>query len=243
MQAHGLVEELGILRVQLLDIDELDIEVVLQLARRVVEVGDTAGHTGGDVAAGLAEHDDAAAGHVLAGVVSDALDHRGHARISDAETLADNAAQEDLALRRAVGDDVAGDDVLLRDEVGGNILRRADHDAATGEPLADVVVGIAHDLELQPRCREGAERLTAGALQPHRQVPLLQVVPHAEAADDVAGDPRADGPERVLHRVVQLQGGKAARVLIGIGHLVAGGLQGLTLFHASDAHHSLQHLD
>ena len=40
----------------------------------VEHVGDAAAHAGGEVAAGPAEHDDAAAGHVLAAVVADALD-------------------------------------------------------------------------------------------------------------------------------------------------------------------------
>ena len=71
---------------------------------------------GAEVAPGRAEHDDAAAGHVLAAVVADALDDRSGAGVAHAEPLADDAAQEDLAAGRAVGDDVAGDDVLLGDE-------------------------------------------------------------------------------------------------------------------------------
>ena len=39
-------------------------------------VGDAAAHAGGEVPAGAAEHDDAAAGHVLAAVIADAFDDR-----------------------------------------------------------------------------------------------------------------------------------------------------------------------
>ena len=49
-----------------------------------------------------AEHDDPAAGHVLAAVVADALDDGGGAGVAHAEPLADHAAQEDLAAGRAV---------------------------------------------------------------------------------------------------------------------------------------------
>ena len=45
------------------------------------------------------EHDDRAAGHVLAAVVADALDDRGRAGVAHAEPLADPAAQEHLAGR------------------------------------------------------------------------------------------------------------------------------------------------
>ena len=50
-----------------------------------------------EVAAGRAEDDDPAAGHVLAAVVAHALDDRGGAGVADAEALADPPAQEDLA--------------------------------------------------------------------------------------------------------------------------------------------------
>ena len=76
---------------------------------------------GAEVAAGRPEHDHATTGHVLAAVVADALDHRERTGVADAEALADDAAQEDLAARRAVADDVAGDDVLLGDERGATV--------------------------------------------------------------------------------------------------------------------------
>ena len=70
-----------------------------------------------------AEHDDAAAGHVLAAVVADALDDRGRAGVADAEPLADHAADERLAGGRAVEDHVAGDDVVLGREGGAAVGR------------------------------------------------------------------------------------------------------------------------
>jgi hypothetical protein len=46
-------------------------------------------------------------------VIADAFDDRVRAGVADAEALADDAAEIDLAGDRAVGDDVAGDDVVL----------------------------------------------------------------------------------------------------------------------------------
>ena len=71
---------------------------------------------GGEVAAGPAEHDDAAAGHVFAAVVADAFDDRVRAAVADGEALAGDAADVRLAAGRAVERDVADDDVLLGDE-------------------------------------------------------------------------------------------------------------------------------
>ena len=77
-------------------LDELAVDAALV---EVEHAGDAAGHAGREVAAGRAEDHDAAAGHVLAAVVADALDDGDGAGVADAEALADLAAQEDLARR------------------------------------------------------------------------------------------------------------------------------------------------
>ena len=79
---------------------------------------------------GRAEHDDPAAGHVLAAVVADAFDHRDGAGVAHGEALADDAADERLAAGGPVEDHVAGDDLLLGHEAGaarpseGRTIRR-----------------------------------------------------------------------------------------------------------------------
>ena len=93
-----------------------EVAAAREVAVRVEHVGDAAAHAGGEVAAGPAEHDDAPAGHVLAAVIADALDHRERAAVADGEPLAGDAADVRLAARRAVERDVADDDVLLGDE-------------------------------------------------------------------------------------------------------------------------------
>ena len=62
-----------------------------ELPGLVVDVGDAAAHAGGEVAARRPEHDDAPAGHVLAAVVPDALDHRVRAGVAHREALARRA--------------------------------------------------------------------------------------------------------------------------------------------------------
>src|SRR5437763_1219844 len=84
----------------------------------VEDVGDAAAHARGEVAPRAAEDDDAAARHVLATVVADALDDGVRARVTDGEALAGEAAEERLAGRRAVEDGVPDDDVRLGGERG-----------------------------------------------------------------------------------------------------------------------------
>src|SRR4029079_3216286 len=82
--------------------DELHVAAALAAAVLVEAVRDAAAHPGGEVAPGAAEHDDAAAGHVLAAVVADALDDCVRARVAHAEALARKSAEERAALGGAV---------------------------------------------------------------------------------------------------------------------------------------------
>ena len=118
-----------------------------QFLVRVVDVGHAAGHARREVTAGAAQDDDPAAGHVLATVIADALDHGVGAGVADREPFADHAAQEDLPAGGAEQDHVAADDVVLGDVVLRRVVRRPHHDPATGQALADVVVGVAVDAQ------------------------------------------------------------------------------------------------
>ena len=63
-------------------------------------IGDAAAHAGGEIAAGLAEHDDDAAGHVFAAMRADALDDGESARVAHGEALAGDAAED--SIRRSI---------------------------------------------------------------------------------------------------------------------------------------------
>ena len=133
----------------------------------VEHIGDAARHAGREVAPGLAEDDDDAAGHVFAAVVARALDHGDGARVADGEALAGDAAEVALAGDRAVEHGVADDDRLLRHDAG--VLRRADDDAAARQALADIVVALADQLERDAGREPGAEALAAGAAKRDRR--------------------------------------------------------------------------
>ena len=87
-----------------------------RLAKRAVlveHIGDAARHAGREVAAGLPEHDDDAAGHVFAAVIARAFDDRDGAGVAHGETLARDAAEIALAGDGAVQHRVADDDRVL----------------------------------------------------------------------------------------------------------------------------------
>ena len=79
--------------------DQIGVEAQRKHVLRVVDVELAAAHAGPDVPAEIAEDDDGAARHVLAGVVADALDDGRRAGVADAEALA-GAARRRRARRR-----------------------------------------------------------------------------------------------------------------------------------------------
>ena len=143
--------------------DEPHVAARLEAAVAVEHVGDAAAHAGREVAPRRAEDHHAAAGHVLAAVVADALDDGARARVADREALAREAAEERPARGRAVEHGVADDDVLLGHERG--VVGRAHGEHAAGEALARVVVGVADQRQLDARRQPGAERLPGRAAQ------------------------------------------------------------------------------
>ena len=98
-----------------------------------------------------------AAGHVLAAVVADALDHRGRPRVAHAEALPHLPADEDLAGGGAVEDDVAGDDLVLGGE--RRTLRGPHDEPPARQALAEVVIGVAVEAHRDSVGHEGAEAL------------------------------------------------------------------------------------
>ena len=124
----------------------------------IQHIGDAAAHARGEVAAHGADHHHAAAGHVLATVVADALDDGLGAAVADGETLAGTAAEEGLAAGGAVEGHVADDDVLRRIE--RRVLRRVHRHESAGQALAGIVVRLPFEVERDTPSQEGPEALS-----------------------------------------------------------------------------------
>src|SRR5690606_7156012 len=169
-----------------IDFDEVDLSRVAAVAERavlVVDVGDAARHAGREVAPGAAEHRDDAAGHVFAAMVAGAFDHGDRARIADCEALARDAVEVGFAGDGAVEHVVAHDDVLGRVPI--DVRGRTDDDAPARKALADVVVGIAHEIERDAVGEPGAEALPGDPLEVDAELLRLEAGA-AVAARDLA---------------------------------------------------------
>ena len=136
---------------------------MLERAIRVPDVRDAAAHACAEVAPGRAEHDDATAGHVLAAVVADALDHCVRVRVAHGEALAAEAADVGLAAGGPVERDVADDHILLWRI--RHALRRDDDHASARESFGEVVVGVAFEAERRSGRQPRGEALSRGALE------------------------------------------------------------------------------
>ena len=99
-----------------LEVDHLQVAALAEITVLVEDERHAAAHAGGEIAAGRADDDGDAAGHVLAAMVAGPFDHGVSAAVPDAEPLAGPAAEEGLAAGRAVEGHVADEDVLLGDE-------------------------------------------------------------------------------------------------------------------------------
>ena len=132
-----------------------------EVAVGIEHIGDAAGHAGREVASGAAEHDGAPARHVLAGVVAHALDHGLCAAVAHAEAFRALAAEERPPAGGPVQRNVADQDVVGRDERAR--ARRIHDQVAAGEPLADVVVAVALELERDAAGEKRAEALAGRA--------------------------------------------------------------------------------
>ena len=165
----------------------------------VEHVGDAAAHAGREVAPGRPEDHRAAAGHVLAAVVADALDDGARARVAHREALAGEPAEERAAGGRAVEHGVADQHVLLGHERG--VVGRADGEHAAGQALARVVVGVADQRQLDARRQPRAERLPGRAAQREadrlRRQPL-GAVDLGDRAREQAADRAVDVADREL---------------------------------------------
>ncbi len=167
----------------------------------VVHERDAARHPGREVAAGRPEHDDAAAGHVLAAVVADAFDDRGRARVAHAEALAHHAAEVGLTTGGAVERDVAGDDVLLGGELRLTVGEALE--LAAREPLAGVVVGVALEPQRDAPGHERPEALARRAAQVHGDGVVGQAVT-APLPGEGGAEHGADGAVDVADRQLDL---------------------------------------
>ena len=190
----------------------------LERAVLVEHVGDATRHAGREVAAGAAEHHHDAAGHVFAAVVAGAFDHRDRAGIAHGETFAGNAAEVAFALDRAVEHGVADDDRFLRHDAG--VGGRAHDDASARESLADVVVGVAFELEGHA-ARAMRRSLAGGAGELHVDGVVGQPFV-AVALGDLAGEHGAGGavdarPGFDPHRRAAVQRAAPARSACGRG--------------------------
>src|SRR5438128_2389165 len=130
----------------------------------VVEVGPAAGHARPEVRADRPEHDNRAAGHVLAAMRPEPLDDGARTGIPDGKAHPRAADDVEAAAGRTVQARVAGDrlPVRLGREPG---LRRDDDDPAR-KALRHVVVGLTNETKLDACSAKRAERLPGRAAQP-----------------------------------------------------------------------------
>ena len=129
----------------------------LQLFELVQNECNSTAHSSAEIAARAAEHDNGAAGHILAAVIADSFDHSDRAAVAHREALTRNAREKRLAGCRAIQHGVPNENSLIRDEIRGAWMA---HDQASArKSLADVIVRFAFEAKRDAARDERAEAL------------------------------------------------------------------------------------
>ena len=217
---------------QVFQVGQAGVEADVEIAVRVIDIGDAAAHAGGEVAPGAADDGHDAAGHILAAVVAHAFHDGAGAAVADGEALAGASADEYVAAGGAVQGHVADDDVVLGHEAGA--VRRDDDDAPAADAFAHIVVSIAGQADGHAGGQEGAEALPAGTLQADADGVRGQAV-LAVAARHAAAEHCAHGAVGVADRHTDAHGAalfqRRARLFNEL--LVQGAFQAVVLCNAA----------
>ena len=96
-------------------------------------------------------------------MVADAFNHRLDPAIAHTEAFTSRAMDIGLARGSAIKGDIAYDNILPRHE--GRVGRRIDHQFRARQPLTEIVIGVALDLQCHPLGGECGKALTGGSLK------------------------------------------------------------------------------
>ena len=201
------------------DVDQIVIVAIHEVALHVEHVGETAGESRAEIHPRAAQNAHHAAGHVFTAMITRALEHRERPGVAHREALARGAGGVQFAARGAVQAGVAHDDRFARHEAGAR--RRLHHDPAARHALADVIVRFALETQMQAAGVPDAEALAhrAGERDHDRCVAHAVVAP---ALGDFTGDARADGAVMVLHAVGIFTAGLCRNGFLHVGEHLLG---------------------
>ncbi len=96
-------------------------------------------------------------------MIAGAFDDGDGARVAHGEAFAGDAAEIAFAADGAVEHRVADDDAFFRNDTA--FLRRADHDASTGQTFADIVIRFANEIERNTGGKPRTEALACRSVE------------------------------------------------------------------------------
>ena len=144
------MQQLDIHGIHVAEFDHVPVDPTGERQSLVNNVRHPVRHARPEVPPGAAEHDDDAAGHVLAAMVARAFDDRHRAGVPHRESVARLASGEQLPARGAVQDRIAEDEMLVRGVSVRGPAEGTNGDLPAAQALADVIVGLALEIELHP---------------------------------------------------------------------------------------------
>ena len=172
---------------------ELEIERVIHIE----DVGDTTGHTGGEVLTGRSEDDGTSTGHVLETMIATALGNRRRTGITNAEALTGDTIHIALAGRRTIEGDVADDDILTGAE--RTSLRWRHDELTAAQALTEAIIGITMETDREALRDKRTKGLTAATVCLDHEGIIRQGIAlrrHAVVIGDLGAEDGTEGTVR-----------------------------------------------
>src|SRR5690554_1461604 len=149
-------------RLQALKLHHGQVAAAAQAVVRVPYISYAAGHPGSKITASCSQHHNRAARHVFAAMIAGALHHSRGARVAHGKAFAGDAIEIGFSRQGAVQHRVAGNDVVGAE--AAKVIGRANDDAAARQALADVIVGLADQVQCDAMGQESPEALSRRAV-------------------------------------------------------------------------------
>src|ERR1700735_5594898 len=178
-----------------MNIDQVLVEASDEIPSHVEHVSKTAGEAGAEIYARGAQNADHSPRHVFATMIAGAFDDAERAGVATRKSFPRPARRIESAAGGAIQAGVAHDDGVARDEIRMSVGPQ--DDLAAGHSFADIIVGLALEIEVQAADIPDSETLAGGTSQVHDQGRGVHAGV-APAAGDLAGGSRADGAIEII---------------------------------------------
>ena len=163
LQQHFLYRQAVADFLQLLQQHDFLIAVGCKISLHIQNIGRTAAHAGSKIASCTSQNNYRTTGHIFTTMVTNTLNNSVHATVTDAEAFTGSTADIRFTACCTIEGNFADNNIFVR--IKAYIAVRIDNQLASGKSFADMVIGIALQLQRNTFRQKGAKALAGTALE------------------------------------------------------------------------------